>query len=357
LLSPEYKWKLVEEGSLLKEGTAEKNVGDAMDGLFGFASTAGSSQGGCPERRRLNACLSFLEKPIVLGSDDGPEDGHDDIDKGQAHIVMDDGEPLEHDVLDLDIPPSPLSTSADEAEDGGIDEADNEIGSNFAQRGAKRQRSRSPRCEPNPHYTSTPPLSHHEDGESNTANAYWTCSDNSTGDRFLSKRRKTSDSLDSGTTSNSQNAQSSLLAALEESEQPGDGTDVSTNLPVKDHLASTARTTPELSVSGSPRESQPSPELADSSQDWEVREVIGKEYVDGVLHYMVEWCPTLLPEHSLGHAKELVDEFEGRLRALRKDKARRAGPSVKRDREVTKGGDASGVQQMKRPRGRPRKRR
>lgn len=67
-----------------------------------------------------------------------------------------------------------------------------------------------------------------------------------------------------------------------------------------------------------------------------------------MLHYIVEWCPTLLPKHSLGHAKELVDEFEGRLRALRKDKERR-------DREVTMEGNASGVQQMKRPRGRPQK--
>lgn len=46
LLSSEYKWKLVEEGSLLKEDSAEKNLGKAMDDLFDFASTAGSSQGG-----------------------------------------------------------------------------------------------------------------------------------------------------------------------------------------------------------------------------------------------------------------------------------------------------------------------
>jgi hypothetical protein len=79
---------------------------------------------------------------------------------------------------------------------------------------------------------------------------------------------------------------------------------------LSDNLASPARTTPEISVSATLRKPQPSPELDDTSQDWQVREVIGKEYVHGVLHYMVEWCPTLQPVHSLEHAKELVDEFD-----------------------------------------------
>ena len=59
LLSPEYRHKLVEEGSLVQEGTAEKNSGEAMDDLFGYGSTAGSSQGGCAELLHLNAC-SYL---------------------------------------------------------------------------------------------------------------------------------------------------------------------------------------------------------------------------------------------------------------------------------------------------------
>jgi hypothetical protein len=49
----------VEEASLVQEDTAEKTVGEAMDDLFGFASTAGSNQGGCAQLRRLNAC-SYL---------------------------------------------------------------------------------------------------------------------------------------------------------------------------------------------------------------------------------------------------------------------------------------------------------
>jgi hypothetical protein len=69
---------------------------------------------------------------------------------------------------------------------------------------------------------------------------------------------------------------------------------VSTSIPVEGNLTGTARTTPDLSVSASAPQRKPqfSPELEDFSQDWEVREVIGKEYIDGVLHYMVEWSPT-----------------------------------------------------------------
>jgi hypothetical protein len=84
----------------------------------------------------------------------------------------------------------------------------------------------------------------------------------------------------------------------------------------------------------------------ETSKDCEVREVIGKEYVDGVLHYMVKWCPTLEPVHSLEHAKELVDEFEAQLRALHKNKG---------GRQSVMGADVSGGQQQKRLRGRPRK--
>ena len=49
LLSPEYRHKLAKEGSILQEGTAEKNTGEALDDLLGHGSTAGSSQGGCIE--------------------------------------------------------------------------------------------------------------------------------------------------------------------------------------------------------------------------------------------------------------------------------------------------------------------
>jgi hypothetical protein len=105
---------------------------------------------------------------------------------------------------------------------------------------------------------------------------------------------------------------------------------------------STARTTPGVFESASLTNPQLCPEVIDPSEDWEVRKIIGKEYVDSILYYLVEWCPTLEPEHSLGYAKELVDEFEARLQALRNDKEVRIGPAVKRDRHLVVGADVLG---------------
>jgi len=51
--------------------------------------------------------------------------------------------------------------------------------------------------------------------------------------------------------------------------------------------------------------------------DWEVRDILGKKVVDGRVHYLVDWRPTLVLEDVLGNAKELVDEFEARLRTQR----------------------------------------
>jgi hypothetical protein len=298
---------------------------------------------------------AFTDEPIVLGSDDGPEDGDNDLDDTHAPIALD-VEHLDHDALELDIPPSPFSHPADQVEDEGTDDGDKNIDKTIFPRGAKRQRSGSPRCEPNEDLTSTLVLPGRENGESSTVNACGTGSGDSAGDEFLSKRRKLSEFLDSRTTSSCHKSQSprSLSPGLEELEKPGDGTDVPTNLPVEDTPTRTTTPPPELSVSDSLREPQLSPELADFSQGWEVREVIGKEYVGGVLHYMVEWCPTLQPVHSLENAQELVDEFEGRLRALHKD--RKGGLSIKRNKPVTVEGNIAGAQQQKRPRGRPRKR-
>jgi hypothetical protein len=94
--------------------------------------------------------------------------------------------------------------------------------------------------------------------------------------------------------------------------------------------------------------------IEDDNQDWEVRKIIGREHVDGVLHYLVEWCPTLEPEHSLGHAKELVDEFEAQLRVLRGVKSGRGELGLKVRKHMTLESNRSGLPQQRR-RGRPRK--
>jgi len=87
-------------------------------------------------------------------------------------------------------------------------------------------------------------------------------------------------------------------------------------------------------------------------QDWEVRGIVGKENVNGISHYWVDWKPTLLPKHSLGHAKELVDNYEAHIRALTND---RGGSGSKRSEKANV--EAKGItgRQGMKPRGRPRK--
>jgi len=62
-----------------------------------------------------------------------------------------------------------------------------------------------------------------------------------------------------------------------------------------------------------------------ANQDWAIHDVIGKEDVDGVPHYLVVWEETLLPITSLENAMEMVDEFEARLRSQRELKNKLGG--------------------------------
>jgi hypothetical protein len=53
----------------------------------------------------------------------------------------------------------------------------------------------------------------------------------------------------------------------------------------------------------------------DSKQEWGIHGIIGKEEIDGMAHYWVDWNPTLVPKYELGKAKVLVEKFEARLQA------------------------------------------
>ena len=94
--------------------------------------------------------------------------------------------------------------------------------------------------------------------------------------------------------------------------------------------------------------------IDDANKDWEVRKIIGREHVDGVLHYLVEWYPTLEPEHSLGHTKELVDKFEAQLLSRRGFRNESEVMGLKVRKQVMLEANVSGCQQKKQ-RGRPRK--
>ena len=58
--------------------------------------------------------------------------------------------------------------------------------------------------------------------------------------------------------------------------------------------------------------------MPDDKQEWEVCDIIGKEDVDGVLHYWVQWSATLVPKCEMGKARALIARFETGLRAQRK---------------------------------------
>jgi hypothetical protein len=153
-----------------------------------------------------------------------------------------------------------------------------------------------------------------------------------------SKRQKFSASQGGETTMNMYNGQSQHSPLPNSEDEKGDRSE---SISAEDSLASTARTTPAASDFPPLADLPLSPQMIDANQEWEARKIIGKEDVDGVLHYLVEWCPTLEPEHSLGYARELLDEFEEQLRARCRVKSGKS--------------DASGGRQQKRPRGRPRK--
>jgi hypothetical protein len=351
---------LAEEGSLLQDGAAESNIGEALDNLFGYGSTAGSSQGGCAELLCLNACSYRVDAPIVLESDSVLEDG----DKNpNTHALRSlDTEQLGHDALDLDILSASFSHSADKLENSDSNSGDNSIDNNTLPHPAKRQRPASPRCEPNLHRISTPPLPQNGDMESSRKYTDSSDSDQSGDEILLSKRRKLSGSLGSSTDLSSYNGRSQKSALSISEDLEANRADGSESISVDENVVSTARTTPVVFESASLTKLQ-SCQVTDTNRYWEVRKIIGKEYVDGVLHYLVEWCPTLEPVYLLEHAKELVNEFEARLAALRMDKERRKEPGVKRDgQSVIAAGkplrhpsDVSGGQEKKRRRGRPRK--
>jgi len=81
----------------------------------------------------------------------------------------------------------------------------------------------------------------------------------------------------------------------------------------------------------------------DAGQEWEIRSIIGRQKVDGIVQYWVEWEPTWMPESELTGARELVDEFEARLQASRGNRNEQGEP------------EATCEAQSKRRRGRPSK--
>merc|ERR1711939_1182136 len=62
--------------------------------------------------------------------------------------------------------------------------------------------------------------------------------------------------------------------------------------------------------------------VEDVFRDREFHGVLGKEYIDGEVHYLVDWVPTLVRRHVLQKAKaqSLISRFEASCEAQREKK-------------------------------------
>jgi hypothetical protein len=93
-----------------------------------------------------------------------------------------------------------------------------------------------------------------------------------------------------------------------------------------------------------------------ADQEWGIRNIVGKKDVDGVMQYLVEWNPTLVPKYTLKNAKEMANKFETRLRAqARQEKGRGRPPQSKVGQMTMLEAPAIKGTQPKKQRGRPRK--
>lgn len=275
------------------------------------------------------------DKPIRLCSDNQSRSDGSNFDVGQGCCMVDSGQPGSGAFISGH-PPMLSNRTASEHEYGDVG-----IHNTKSPQTAKRLRPWSSI----PPHTRTPPHPHNENVS--RVNIDRSDSDPGDGDSW-SKRRILAAQPDGRTASNSL-LQRSTPPNSEEDEDNG-----TLGSSPDSSAASTARTTP-ASESAPPAKPQLCLELSDANQDWEVRQIIGREDVDGMLHYMVDWRPTLVPEHALGYANEMVDKFEARLRTLRRVKNGRVGPNLKRGEQVVVQANASGGLQQKRRRGWPRK--
>ena len=123
-------------------------------------------------------------------------------------------------------------------------------------------------------------------------------------------------------------------------------------MPIDGEVATPARTASKSNDLARPQQVAE----VDGNQEWEICDIISKEDVDGVVHYLVAWNATLVPKYALKKAKRLVDKFEARLRAQRRQRDKRGRgrlPRSKLGRQA--GGHAIGGTNQKKQRGGPRK--
>lgn len=329
LLSSNSKLESAEERPVVKSTAGQGNSQTLDDSLLGSrGSRAGSTH----------------DEPFILHSDGESEDDNNLV-SGPARCIVEGGQPG-YDTFDMEHPPMLSIRATYEHGDGNIG-----IDKTISHQTMKRQRSISPSS------TSTSssrgsimsllPRNEDEEGSRELVSEA-----GESGDDICSKRRKVSTPQGRRTVScNDPSQPSGTLSVGDEDCGEDDGT-LSSSLDAR--LTSFSRSPPASEVT-SRTELDVCPMVTDVDQDWDVREIIGKEDLDGVTYYLVDWHPTLLPGHSLGHAKELVQKFEARIRAQRGVNHKRGGLGSKARQKASVEAQVSSGQQGKKPRGRPRK--
>ncbi|CZT13577.1 uncharacterized protein RAG0_17073 [Rhynchosporium agropyri] len=280
---------------------------------------------------RVSRATNAHDDTIILRSNKDSEE--DNIGHGHARCIREGGQPG-YDTCDMEYTPTMSIRATYEHGEGGI--GNNE---NMSHQTMKRQRSNSPASTSTSvdSITSILPRSEDEEGSRELARN----SSKSRADDICPKRQKVSTPQSRWTISpNTPSQPSPPVSDIEEDREEDDGTYLHAR------LISSTRSTPAPDFT-SPTEPEVCPVLTDVDPDWDVREIIGKEDLDGVSYYLVDWHPTLLPVQSLGHAKELVDQFEARIRAQRGSKRGGLGSNT--------GQKASVKVEGKKARGRPRK--
>ena len=93
----------------------------------------------------------------------------------------------------------------------------------------------------------------------------------------------------------------------------------------------------------------------DPDQEWEIRNIVGRKKVGGIVHYLVEWEPTWTAESELDGARELIDVFVAQLQSTRRKSWDEAGEGCcpRRGHKI-RDSDSLSKGEPKR-RGRPRK--
>jgi hypothetical protein len=117
--------------------------------------------------------------------------------------------------------------------------------------------------------------------------------------------------------------------------------------------ATLARSPSTIPAPDDPEMPEQAVEVANDKQEWEICDIIGKEDVDGVPHYWVQWSATLVPKCEMGKARALIARFEAGLRAQRKQRKQKGGKGRGRP-FPSRAGKQAGTR-AKKGRGRPRK--